>query len=477
MNVTTFDVQETAFMLLAQLCTQKVYKHKKYPTKNTKTNEDRLQEAKELLIRAFDSTELYVEHLKKKKSGGYRKIHEPPPDLKEVQRYLLKWLSRIVKRTDYYRTGYAGWQAWRGLSYTGVAEHFLKAYIHGSRQKRSVASAVQVHTQANDNYVVEFDFKDAFPSVKKDQVASVLEKIISTEFKSYFVTYKDKDARKSGVRYRDFSYLACVDGFTQIAHQYFQKGLNDAYARFPLFSNKECPELRKLVRQQANIYEKYEDTCFIELANVLADLLSQLAVYQDSIPQGAPMSGLLLNLVVSSLKYFRPQDFTYVSSVSIYVDNIILTMLKKPTEEFLNSFENSIDRTEIFKANREKTKVFDLRNQTAPLLGMKLVLRPAKQNEIDHIRSGEWPKGFERAQRTDRKWMIKHTTLSKNIQKKYRSMIHKAIVSDVDGKYLDKVHGCVGHIVSVYGWSTTNMPSCLSKVVHSFRDKYKLNNQ
>ncbi len=482
-TTSTIDVQEVAFTLLATMCRSKPKRLEATIQKEEisipedffggqaryQTKEEVFQDAAELLIRAFDSLDLYALRKKKKRSGGFRVLSVPPDDLKKVQRKLLRWLSRLQKRTLYYCSGtYAGEQAYTLLSHKNIKEHFIDQFLHGSLQERSVSTAVKKHAVANDNFIVEFDFADAFPSVKREVIFSVLHDIFLEECKSYFYSYKDKKYRILGRRHK----LNPVQN-NPWKTTYVQKGFNDAYARFPLFSNKECPFFRRLVRTEAKAHERFEDTRMPEIAYALADLVAQIATHKGELPQGAPMSGFLLAVVLSEKKITH----IFSGDVSVYVDNIFVSTKKKPTEEMIRTAEERIQQTGIFVLNKKKTKVYDLRNQSAPLLGMKLVKRPARPDEMEQLRRFNYeysPRGFQKRDKTGRSWEVKHLSLAKDKQKQYRALIHKCIIGDPEPDFLAKVHGYIGHLVSIYGWPAPNMPSCLSKLVHAFREKYKI---
>lgn len=478
MDTTSINVQEVAFTLLANICKTKpawlpgksdaeMLKEPLTPDFFDKiarfeTKEEVLQRSMDLLTRAFDSLDSYIVHKKKKRSGGYRIISEPLQDLKEVQRKILRRLYRLKKRTDHYEENLSDWKK---LFYKGIKKHFIDHRVHGCLQKKSVSTTVKGHTNTNAYFVTEFDFKDAFPSVKKDTVSSVLYSVLLTEFQSYFYTYKERPTKYRG---RSDEYIQRKRGRTR-GH-----GFNDAYGRFPLFTNRECPEFRKLVREQGKAYADFADTALPEIARVLADLISELAMFKDELPQGAPMSGFLIALVVSEKKILS----NFPGRASIYVDNIIVSTMKKPDQRMIEQTESLIQNTGIFILNKEKTKVYDLRNQSAPLLGMKLVKRFASEKEKgemkNDIRWGYAPRGFCKRNKQGRRWEIKHLSLSQEKQKQYRAMIHKCIVGDPEPDFLNRVNGYIGHLVSIYGWPATHMPSCVSKLVHAYREKYRI---
>lgn len=475
MITTSINVQEVAFTLLANICKskpqwleaktdeEKIRRDFFGGRARFETKEEVLERSTNLLIQAFDSLDLYTVHKKKKRSGGWRIISQPAPDLKEVQRKILRRLYRLKKRTDYYEENPSDWEK---VFYKGVKKHFIDPRVHGCLQKKSVSTAVKEHTNTNAYFVTEFDFKNAFPSVKKDILSSVLYEILITEFEAYFHTFKERPIKDKEV---SREYIGRKRrGFRK------PRKFNDAYIRFPLFTNKECPEFRKIVREQSKIYEDFTHTALPEIAQVLADLISDLATFEGELPQGAPMSGFLIALVVSEKKVLS----NFAGQASIYVDNIIVSTMKKPDQKMIERTESLIQDTGIFILNKEKTKVYDLRNQSAPLLGMKLVQRFASEKETERMKySVRWsnaPRGFNKRNKKRGKWEVKHLSLSQEKQKKYRAMIHKCIVGDPEPDFINRVNGYIGHLVSIFGWPATHMPSCVSKLVHAYREKYRI---
>lgn len=84
----------------------------------------------------------YIVHRIPKRSGGWREILEPNPELKQFQRRILDWL--VARRI---RTG---------------------AYAHGFVRGRSTLTHALLH--AGRLVVIRMDIKDFFPSVHSEQV-------------------------------------------------------------------------------------------------------------------------------------------------------------------------------------------------------------------------------------------------------------------------------------------------------------------
>ncbi len=445
-DISQQKIAEMAFTLLVQLCKA--------------SNED-------IIVSAFDSLESYTEYKKKKRLGGFRTISVPPKELKTVQKKLLGVLNKLEKRSCFYLTKHPFFS--NQVFYKPGLKSFIDPRLYGSIKGKSVTSAARVHTFSNSNFLIELDIKNAFPSVKRNTVFEVLKKIIICEFKTYFETYKaDK-----------FIYKKFARGSRRRNTRYNNRPrYNPLYIRFPLFSNRDCYAFRSFVRSQAHKYEFFEDTRLEDIASNLAHLMTDLVTKDGSLPQGSPTSGMILNLIISDkILPFLKLGFNHC--LSIYVDNILISSDKKPDQEMIDKIISQFEKDDLFKINTDKTCVYDLRNQSGHILGIKIVKRPARVDELAQMRWNNYKNAPPGLKKNDKhglteSWQKTHLTLCKKTQKLYRAKLHNCIVNEVDEDTLSKAHGYIGHLVSIYGWPYTHMPSCLSKVVDLFRKKYKI---
>jgi RNA-directed DNA polymerase len=88
----------------------------------------------------------YVVHRIPKRSGGWREILEPNPELKRLQRQLLRWLAARRLRVG--------------------------PYAHGFVRGRSIVTHALPH--AGRRVVVRMDVRDFFPSIRSEMVRSSL---------------------------------------------------------------------------------------------------------------------------------------------------------------------------------------------------------------------------------------------------------------------------------------------------------------
>ena len=479
--------------------------------------------------RAFDEVDSYQIYKKRKSSGGFRVIAEPPETLKFVQKRLLIWLNRLSKRFDFYNNDQRHNNDWSydQLVYKPVLEHVINKQLHAQRNKSisTTAAALKVHS----NFLIEIDLKNAFPSVGAEFLQTILYPIFLDECHSYYYPphqklfrqklmviskiMKDKIGPPPTInyqffRYRDYEgeeFRALVErlsewnlkaeklltklGFRKI-HQYKDNSwivkdplgeswrvptLNkDSYPHYPLFSTRTCREFRNLIREASGQERLLEASQIPEIIDYFTKYLVRLTTFHNSLPQGAPTSGFLLNLVISEMKLPEKIMANFGSKgnskLAVYVDNFFITSIKKPDEKLLSNLEQTIAQTGVFQLNSKKTKVYDLRCNSGSVLGMKLIQRPATEKElmvIDKLK----PRGYAKAKKSSRKWLITTTTLSQKKQKQYRAFLHHVITQSVSTREISRAEGYHGHIVSVYGRDLENLPATLRGLVGAFRMK------
>ncbi len=450
--------QEWAFMLLAQSCITKqkpISEAKKSNSKKERNFNRHFKEgdsnrAYSLLLEAFDHLDEYKVYKKKKQSGGYRTISEPHKVVTLVQRRILKnFLYRFQKRYDFYRLSSKGRDlAWL-VFHEKALEHYIDPNIHGMLKKHSVRTAAQAHCYANSQFVLKVDLKDAFPSVKMKPLKKVLYQCIFDDCKAAFVTYQRK--------YSDQKHKANKNNFI----------------RYSFFPGYRFPEFRSFIRDEAKKVIQFEDSAVIPIIGYFTDYLCRVCCFKGLLPQGAPTSGFLLNMVISETDLlYKIRMINDVDRVSIYVDDLIISTKKKPDPHFICSIIDLISETNVFVYNPKKVRVYDLRKGSAFVLGMKIVNRAANASDMERLMNDEQPRGLIKALKKKRPWKVTHLTLSRKKQKQYRAFLHKMNKGIGTSEEMKQAVGCIGHIVSVYGWPHTLMPAALRNVVKTFRDLY-----
>ena len=459
-----------------------------------------------------------------------------------MQKHLLIWLQRLAQRSDIYsKRGRYYYKCYDRLIYKPVLKHKIHNQLHAQKNK-SISTAVQALTKVKTDFLIELDLKDAFPSVKTETLLQILNKIFLDECRAYFYpvvqkkfcqkileiseiikekigrppTYKIIDYASEEEKWEIYQQDLNIwnDRVNELLKNMGYDGIEkhwdnswiaedpqdhwsmpwvtmDSYPHYPLFSTPTCREFRKLLRTTAQAEINLSDSQIPEIIKLFTKYLVKLITLNNSLPQGAPTSGFLLNLVISEMhlpeKIIESLNSINRSNVfgsgkrksrpanalAIYADNFFITSLKKPNGSLLTKLKAIITATEIFQLNSKKTKVYDLRSNSAPLLGAKLIQRSANKKELKKIEK-EWtaPRGYAKAKRTNRPWLIMTASLSRKKQKQYRAFLYRVLKGLSPAEEISRAEGYHGHIVSVYGPKIENLPATLRDVVQNFRDKF-----
>lgn len=313
------------------------------------------------LERIIEIQDVYAPHSKKKKSGGVRTISVPHKKLLKFQRRLLGYF--------FYRIFQQGWMDRR---------------IHGFLPAHSTLTNARVHLRSEMQYVVRMDLKDAFPSVSPQMVRAALWKILAVEVLQYRLA---------------------------------------AFPRPPLFSTRKTKWFRRLFKKTPPIYLKKVKP--LAIIDEFLDALLPLVTHDGGLPQGAPTSPFLLNLVLSHYgipgmaeEWFGREGRSVC--VSVYADDFTVSSATPFSREEVEEFMVSVERLGVFCFNRAKVVFFD-RRQVAPLVtGLRLV-RTEKGDAI---------------------------SVPKKQLRKIRGLIYRAII---DEKLRVKAKGYVDYLHGIYG--------------------------
>lgn len=451
---------------------------------------------KDSIINVFDHAESYTTHYLSKKGGGKRLVHEPHEILKDFQNKMLRWLYRIKLREDYYSHLYQFY--WKKFwevkdTYHDCGETFLNRAIIGGIKGKQPRDALELHRSQRKemSFMFMIDIKNAFPSIPKQAVVDALKNVLMSEIRSKY---------ESALWYQINDYV----------HPYAQHR-KIYYPRFPLTSSKNYSAISSHIRNRIKrliskderqlfwLYENhYEVRRMImhivepeveQVATCLARYIAELTTYNGFLPQGAPTSPFLFNLVLSDRKVIEAikdsvEEHTGTSGTlgSIYADNIFISTFKKPTKPMIAAAIKGLESIEFLKCNYKKNRVFDLRNRGAKALGMVLVGNLRDPDVLkDEFKALEdkigitvpLSRGLQRASANKRRFIEHSITLPKQKQNQYRGFIYRVTQdSDVSEDDVNKANGYYGHIVSVYGSDISYMPSSLKKVVVDFRSKF-----
>jgi len=351
----------------------------------------------------------------KKRSGGTRTINEPCPCLKKFQTRLLKrWLYRMYLRG------------------------FLDERIYSFLPKLSAVQNVQAHAdKINSNHVIRFDLKNAFPSISSDLVAKALEWAIK----------KELDFLKDWKKRREFNLR-------------YGRSWREAYPRDPLFPYKKTRWFRKMIKNE-KVQVRVEDIISQFIWRII-----KLTTYNGCLPQGAPSSPFLLNLVVSYLNI--PENISawlktqgYSNFVTAYCDDFVISTFREPDQKIIDGIISIIEKTGL-KVNQEKTLIFNRRRIAPLIMGLRLTKKKLKGGEIKPLFiSLPIVCGSKRRYTKNGTWQLNTISVTKKYLKQTRAMMHNLSLNPLDEKLCNAVKGRLSYIKTVYGYK--GMPNQLKK--------------
>lgn len=414
-------------------------------------------------------------------------------------------------------------------------------HIHGGRLKRNVRTALLPHTAFETPFVMKFDLQDAYGSITRAHLEPMLRRILLGEIDAYYLAYEERlkvvgDARAfmedakaawgevfpylpkpmlsippiTASRRAHRKYLRWHKRVGDVIAQHnlvhilgkwevwmsfaagrfnhlpIGKDALNGYPRHPLFPANSCSEFRTLIRNAVFGMKSLSTAGITDVVEVFLQHVLDFVTHDGVVPQGAPTSGLLLNLVLSDSGVLEEiRSMRGVKELTIYVDDMIVTFDRRPSEEVLRNISDTVLRSGIFRLNDRKTRVHDLRAGAAHMLGARLNRRVARDGEPEQQKairvgySGDI-RGLANNRRKKREWFQTFLTLPKATQKRYRGFLHsltikEGTVEEIREKFARELaiaNGYHGHIMSVYGWPVMFMPASLRDVVHAFRQKY-----
>jgi len=309
----------------------------------------------------------------------------------------------------------------------------LNISIKGFRPKSSYVDNAKKHAQKNVKFVLRLDFQDAFPSVKVEYLRAILKKVLSSEAKGY---------------------------------------IEKIYQLRPLFSNKKVKWFRKLFRDlpQLNLFDDP-----LKILDEFVELILPLVTYQGKLPQGAPTSPYLLNIVLcysgllekiykflwdNRILYSEDKASRVLSTV--YADDLTFSFSEPISQSLINQLIDLIEQESPFKINRKKIVYFN-RARIAPLVtGLRLVRLIKTGVELKKLLSKENLTDKQKKnilRRTLNKkgqWIVASVGLSKKQIRRIRGLIHRAIFKKA---LASTVEGHIANLKAIYG---DNLPRQIS---------------
>lgn len=301
--------------------------------------------------------------------------------------------------------------------------------IKGFRPGFSYIDNAKWHSRKNTKFVLRLDFEDAFPSVKVEHLRQILKQILFAEIERY--TRKEQSS-------------------------------------FPLFSVKRAKWFRKLFKDlpQLNLFYDYP----LKTINEFIELVLSLVTYKGKIPQGAPSSPYLLDIILyysglmNKVYQFLWDKEVLVSDsggsmdvFSIYADDFTISSSSQIARTLINDLINLIEQELIFKVNRKKIFYFR-RDRGAPLVtGLRLVKLTKSGEELETILQAD---GLNQRERKNIKrkilnekgeWIVDSVSFPKKEIKKIRGLINRARYPLFQEALRKKVDGYIACLRAIYG--------------------------
>lgn len=225
------------------------------------------------------------------------------------------------------------------------------------------------------------------------------------------------------------------DAFPSVTKRILQKTLRRAFDQLQFSERKKIQELGNIS------------------INQFREIFLRTVLRWGRLPQGAPTSPYLLNLVLLREGILIAIEDVFMrlgvslANLSIYADDISITMYKQPSRELIREIIAAIEVSGNFRVNRKKVRTNSSIYAPHEITGIKIFVDKG---------------GIVRA------------TISQRKRNELRGMIHRAAVllregrepsKDADGITVNSVRGYIAWLNMVYG---ERLPSDIRKAVESF---------
>lgn len=364
---------------------------------------------------AFVHCNEYREIAIPKKNGQRRLIYEPHPQVKRFQRRFLRYfLYRTLKRD------------------------WMDRYIIGFMPRRSIMENADYHLRPETRYTYSFDFKDAFPSVSADHLRQLLDGIVFEEIECYA---KVISGRRTA------------------------EGRDMRFPNPPLFSTRKVKWFRNLFKTTDPYLLANQPDLHVVL-DEFVEMAVSLLTYQGRLPQGAPTSPYLLNLLVARsnlLQNIRNMlaEPGLGAIATIYADDIMISVAKALPRPIVRAIEDQVAASGVFSVNQQKTRCYNAARIAPLVTGLRLVrYTPSykQRRKIDTVVRMGSGYGSHVVRRPPREKLLRDThdkvqtvltvSVPKRTLKKIRGLIHQAKLKP---ELRPRVDGYISFLRSVYG--------------------------
>lgn len=376
---------------------------------------------------AYKARESYVVHRIKKRSGGFRVIHEPPEILKYVQKRILACIFYPLFRND-----------------------CIDKRMFGFLPHRSIADNAYNHTKQPWNFLYKIDLKDAFPSIDSLRIAIALRTLILENTQINIDTFlKDEEVYNERISQKGKKRRRLKGVAHSKAYKIHALSFKSIIGR-----NPETAWFRKMLLGSD---EQYAEAQFliIKVVDIIADICT---LPSGVLPQGAPTSGFLLTVVathVSLLDIIQSNLYNlgaHQTRVSMYADDVAFSTMKKISWNDMQKVIGSIESIGIWDVNKSKIYEYN-RNSTGPVVcGIRIgryriyseKQRDVFWNEIDVSYNTLCERIKEGGS-----WSVDFVTSPKKLKKKIRALEYKLSQNPDDDILRRTVLGYRAYIVDI----------------------------
>lgn len=489
LNNQEMNAEDCAFLLVAQVCRTDVT----------------------TLLRVFNTLD-YTPRKKKKRSGGYRQYFVPHPDLGAIQKKLLQHFFTQLDRRKIYSTEKNYYGTPRLVQHPYFADN-----LHGFLKRKSYVDNAKKHTQHFTRFVLRLDLKDAFPSITREMVETVLRDIIKKDIEKYWDSWNSRlqDHKSFAIiskisdqvgprpfRLQDIQHL--IDWEERVndllaihdpenvlvkfqgniptgIRRSILRNYGKVYERYPLFPARRCKEFREEIRKGAK--NKEISSTLEQVITSFISIVLELVTHQNTLVQGAATSGFLFMLVMQHKNLLGGIDellcnkYNLHRTLSMYADDITIGFEERPTQEMIQSLVDHIE-SHGFKVNHKKTKVWD-RRQIAPVItGVRLVRKEYTGDAIDSFIASRTSKKNNYSGATQRKreggiWYKDTVSIPKKLQRKIRAVFYQGATDEhVPEKLHNLIAGYKGMVIQVYGRMWSDIPNGILSPLKLYLERF-----
>ena len=268
----------------------------------------------------------YVNFAIPKKTGGTRTITAPDKFLKHIQRRINLLLTLFFEP---------------------------KSAAHGFLENRSIVTNAQIHV--GKKYVLNVDLKDFFPSIHFGRIKSVLQLPILKDRTSYSqkrFTFTDSNNSKAIIEFKNGNVEIVIN--ENVFDEENSTAILEIIKSWWLVS---YTDLRKFISDNGGKL-KITDLNYFGLKSEFAQIISNFCCFESKLPQGAPTSPIITNIISQRLDYKLVKlAKEYHCFYTRYADDITFSCDKNRFKDEFKAKLNEIIISEGFLLNEKKSRI------------------------------------------------------------------------------------------------------------------------